>query len=90
MTNERNTTLYTGVAEDLFSRAVDHKEKRHPKSFTARYNLTKLVYFESFYSIDEAISREKQIKAGSRANKEILINSMNPDWKDLFDEISKW
>ena len=90
MTNARNTTLYVGVAEDLFSRAVEHREKKYPKSFTSRYNLTKLVYYESFYSIEEAIAREKQIKAGSRTSKEKLINSMNPTWKDLFEEISKW
>lgn len=90
MTNLRNTTLYVGVTADLFSRVVDHKEGRNPKSFTARYNLTKLVYYESFRSIEEAIDREKQIKGGSRADKEKLINATNPEWKDLFDEISKW
>jgi putative endonuclease len=90
MTNERNTTLYVGVTEDLQSRVHDHKEKNYPKSFTARYNLTKLIYHESFYSIEEAIEREKQIKSGSRAAKEKLINSMNPEWRDLFEDIMKW
>ena len=69
---------------------VEHKEKKYPKSFTARYNLDKLVYFEIFHSIEEAIAREKQIKGGSRKAKEKLIQSMNPDWKDLFEEVSKW
>jgi putative endonuclease len=90
MTNERNTTLYVGVSGDLYVRVVEHKEKKYPESFTARYNLTKVVYYESFYSIEEAIAREKQIKAGSRRYKEKLINSMNPTWKDLFEEIKKW
>lgn len=90
MTNPRNTTLYVGVTADVYSRVVDHKEGRNPKSFTARYNLTKLVYYESFRSIEEAIDREKQIKGGSRADKEKLIDSINPERKDLFEEISKW
>lgn len=90
MTNPRNTTLQVGVTADLYSRVVDHKEGRNPWSFTARYNLTKLVYYESFRSIEAAIDREKQIKGGSRADKEKLINNINPEWKDLFEEISKW
>ena len=90
MTNERHTTLYVGVTSELYNRVVEHKEKKYPKSFTARYNLDKLVYFEIFHSIEEAIAREKQIKGGSRKAKEKLIQSMNPDWKDLFEEVSKW
>jgi len=90
MSNERNTTLYVGVTSDLYSRVVEHKTNENPKSFTARYNLTKLVYYDSFQSIDEAIEREKKIKGGSRKGKEKLINSINPEWKDLFDEVSKW
>lgn len=65
-------------------RIQEHLDKIHPKSFTARYNIDRLVYFESFSRIEEAIAREKQIKAGSRKSKEELINSQNPDWKDLF------
>lgn len=90
MVNERNTTLYVGVTADLYSRIVSHKSSEHPKRFTARYNLFKLVYYELFHSIEEAIAREKQLKGGSRKNKEKLINSINPEWKDLFDEVSKW
>ncbi len=90
MTNIHNTTLYTGVTADLYSRVMDHKSGRYLKSFTFRYNLIKLVYYEPFRSIEEAIDREKQIKGGSRANKEKLINRMNPEWKDLFEEVSKW
>jgi putative endonuclease len=90
LTNDRHTTLYVGVTEDLYSRVIEHREKKYVKSFTSRYNLTKLVYYEAFYSIEEAIAREKQIKGGSRSDKEKLINSMNSEWKDLFDEVSKW
>jgi putative endonuclease len=90
LTNKSNTTLYVGVTSDLYSRIVEHKEKKYPKSFTARYNLNKLVYYETYHSIEEAIAREKQLKAGSRKKKEDLITSMNPEWKYLFDEISKW
>jgi putative endonuclease len=90
LTNTHHTTLYTGVTSDLYARIMEHKEKKYPDSFTSRYNLTKLVYYESFYSIEEAIDREKQIKAGSRAAKEKLINSINPEWRDLFDDVSKW
>ena len=90
VTNEHHTTLYTGVTGDLYSRIVEHREKEFPKSFTARYNLTKLVYYETFYSIEEAIEREKQLKSGSRKAKEKLINEFNPDWKDLFDVVKYW
>ncbi len=90
MTNVNRTTLYVGVTSDLYSRVLDHREKVYPKSFTAKYNLSVLVYCESFYSIEEAIAREKQIKAGSRLNKEKLINMMNPEWRDLFEDVKKW
>jgi len=89
VTNKHNTVLYTGVTSELFSRASQHREKTFPKSFTARYNVYKLVYYENFHSIEEAIAREKQIKAGPRKKKEQLINSINPEWKDLFDDISR-
>lgn len=68
-------------------RILNHKEKRYQNSFTARYNLSKLVYYEQFQMIGDAIKREKQLKAGNRATKEYLINSINPDWNDLYDEI---
>lgn len=89
MTNKNNTTLYTGVTSDLVSRNVDHKTGKYPKSFTKKYNLHKLVYFEVFRRIEEAIAREKQIKGMSRAKKEQLINSMNPEWNDLTDQIDQ-
>ena len=87
LTNLHNTTLYTGVTSELSGRVLEHKEKKYPKSFTARYNIHKLVYFQHFESIEEAIDREKQVKAASRKYKEGLINSINPDWKDLFETL---
>ncbi len=90
MTNIGNTVLYTGVTSDLLSRVMEHKSGKYLSSFTARYNVKKLVYFEVFSSIQEAIDREKQIKGGSRKAKEKLINTMNPDWRDLFDDIKNW
>ena len=90
LTNQHNTTLYTGVSAELADRVVEHRERINPKSFTSRYNLTKLVYYELFHSIEEAIEREKQIKAGSRWRKVNLITAMNPDWKDLYDDVKYW
>ena len=88
LTNKHNTTLYVGVTSDLFTRTTRHREKLFPKSFSARYNLNKLVYFEVFDSIIDAIAREKNLKAGSRKAKVGLINKYNPEWKDLFDMIA--
>ncbi len=87
MTNKNNTVLYTGVTSNLLKRIADHKEHLHPKSFTAKYNLVKLVYYEEFSDIQTAIVREKQIKAGSRKKKLDLINKKNPHWEDLYDSI---
>jgi putative endonuclease len=83
MANNNNTVLYTGVTSDLKVRVKEHREKRYPGSFTARYNIVKLVYFERFTCIAEAIKREKQIKGGSRKKKVELINRGNPEWEDL-------
>ncbi|HRW63221.1 MAG TPA: GIY-YIG nuclease family protein, partial [Bacteroidales bacterium] len=83
LTNKNNTVLYTGVTNDLKRRLEEHAQKINPNSFTSRYNLYKLVYYESFFLIGDAIAREKQIKAGSRAKKVALINSVNPTWNDL-------
>ncbi len=84
ITNVHHTTLYTGVTVNLLNRTVQHREKFFSKSFSARYNLSKLIYFEVFDHIEDAIAREKQIKAGSRNKKLDLINSMNPNWEDLY------
>ena len=90
LTNKNNTTLYTGVTSDLRGRLWEHKNKVFPKSFSARYNLNKLIYFEEFGSIDYAIEREKEIKGKSRDYKESLINTVNPSWKDLGEEVEDW
>jgi putative endonuclease len=86
VTNIRNTVLYTGVTHSLISRIIQHKEKQIP-GFTIRYNLIKLVYYEYHKDIRDAISREKQIKSGSREKKIKLIKSMNPMWKDLYFDL---
>jgi putative endonuclease len=84
MTNKKNTVLYTGVTNNLRRRVYEHKEKLI-KGFTKKYNITKLVYCEVFDRIGDAIIREKQIKGGSRQKKIDLINSMNKDWRDLYE-----
>lgn len=83
MTNKNNTVLYTGVTNDLQRRVVEHKTKTKINSFTARYNVNKLVFFETTNDVNGAIVREKQIKAGSRAKKIALINETNEKWEDL-------
>ena len=85
LTNKNNTTLYVGVTAYLKKRVIQHKEKHDPKSFTARYNLDTLVYYEAHQMIGDAIAREKQLKGGSRAQKVALIEGINPEWEDLFD-----
>lgn len=89
LTNANNTTLYVGMTSDIVLRLKQHKERQNPNSFTVRYNLNKLVYFEAFQMIGDAIAREKQLKAGSRVKKETLINKLNPEWKDLYVEVSR-
>jgi putative endonuclease len=86
MTNKNNTVLYTGVTSNLLKRVREHKEGLLP-GFTKRYNVTKLVYYETCDGAHTAIRREKQIKAGPRKKKEDLINSINPDWRDLSEEV---
>ena len=83
MTNGRRTVLYTGVTADLLTRVQEHKTRRDTKSFAARYNTVRLVYFELTPNIAAAIAWEKQIKAGPRSRKLALIESMNPEWHDL-------
>ena len=87
MTNQHHTVLYTGVSSDLVGRVWQHKNKITKKSFTARYNIDKLVYYEDAGDPEYAIQREKQIKAGSRQKKIDLIESMNPEWRDLYEDI---
>ena len=85
--NKYQTVVYTGVTSNLPQRILEHKEKRYPNSFSARYNVNILVYYEQFQWIGDAIAREKQIKAGSREAKNELIRTLNPTWNDLFEEI---
>ena len=90
MTNEYNTTLYTGVTSDLKRRVFEHKNNFHPDSYTAKYKTYKLVYYEGFHRIEEAIGREKQIKAGTRKKKTEIISKLNPKWIDLYNDILEW
>ena len=85
MTNQFNTVLYTGVTSNLLRRVTEHKDKTVP-GFTSKYNVTKLVHYEEYATMEEAIAREKQIKGGSRKKKIDLVKSKNPEWKDLYDE----
>ena len=76
-------TLYVGVTNDLHRRVHQHKTKAYPDSFTARYNINRLVYYEVFNNINDALAREKQIKSWRRSRKVALIEAENPRWKDL-------
>ena len=86
LTNRNDSVLYTGVTNDLKRRVYEHRMK-FKKGFTTRYNVDKLVYYELGNDVYSAISREKQIKAGSRQKKLDLINGFNPEWDDLYDTL---
>ena len=86
LTNTYNTVLYTGVTNDLRRRVLEHKEGKG-STFTNKYKVHKLVYYECGSDINAAILREKQIKGGSRQSKIDLVNSMNPPWKDLLNDL---
>ncbi len=86
ITNYGQTTLYTGVTNNIVRRIYEHKNKMI-KGFSSKYNLTKLVYYEIYNDVTQAILREKQIKGGSRNKKIELINNFNKEWKDLYDTI---
>lgn len=88
LTNKLNTVLYTGVTSKFIQRIYQHKHKYVP-GFTSKYNVEKLVYYEMFIDINEAIKREKQIKNLVRRKKIDLINKFNPEWKDLYAKIIK-
>ncbi len=90
MTNQYNNVLYTGVTSDLFDRVYKHRTKEYQKSFSAKYNTVKLVYYRFFSRIEDAIAEEKRIKGGNRKKKIQLIEQMNPTWKDLWEEIKEW
>ena len=84
MANKNNTVIYVGVTSNLLKRVYQYKTKTY-KGFTYKYNCDKLIYFEEFDDINQAISREKQIKSGNRKRKESLVNTDNPEWNDLSD-----
>jgi putative endonuclease len=84
LTNHFHTVLYIGVTSDLYARIIEHRDKLYPGSFTAKFNCNKLVYYEQFSTIEEAIGKEKQLKNWKRAWKINLINCENPNWEDLF------
>ena|SRR5688500_1504153 len=85
----RHTTLYSGSTSDFLTRLWEHRTRQNPKSFTARYNVTKLVYYEAFERIEDAVSREWFIKGKNRKWKEDLINKSNPEWLDLTEEVMR-
>ena len=87
MTNKSNTVLYVGATADLVNRVFIHRNRLDSNSFTARYRVTKLVYYEFWDDLEDAFIREKQIKNMHRKDKIILISDFNPGWKDLFKEI---
>ena len=82
-TNKSHNVFYTGVTDNLLNRNDQHKNKANKLSFAVKYNVNKLVYYETFNDIYDAIAREKQVKGGSRKKKIALINKMNPAWRDL-------
>ena len=86
MSNKLNGTLYVGVTSDIIKRVYEHKNSL-VDGFTKKYNLKTLIYYEIYDDITDAITREKQLKAGSRAKKIELIKKMNPEWNDLYESL---
>ncbi len=84
MASKRNGTLYIGITKDLLNRSFQHKLKQDPKSFTAKYKINRLIYFEEYQYVQDAILREKQLKKWNRQWKIKLIEKENPTWRDLF------
>ena len=87
LANKTNTTIYIGVTNDLVRRMYEHRHKLSPNSFTAKYDIHKLVYYEYTINAKVAIEREKQLKGWNRARKNALVNSKNPTWEDLYESI---
>ena len=85
LTNKNHTVLYTGFSDDVERRIYEHKNKVF-KGFTSKYNVDKLVYYEEFNDLESAKHREVQIKRYKRSWKENLINEMNPEWRDLYED----
>lgn len=84
VSNYWNTVLYLGVTSNLIAGIGEHRDKAYPNSFTSKYNSCKLVWYESFLQIEEAIDKEKTMKKWEREWKENLIREMNSEWKDLY------
>ena len=87
LTNEKGNVLYVGVTNDLRRRVYEHKHHLDKGSFTAQYNIEKLVYFEVTSNVQAAIEREKQIKGWNRKRKNKLVENKNPNWNDLYDSL---
>ena len=87
LANSSNVTIYTGVTNNLIKRVYEHKTKADAESFTAKYNVHKLVYYEMTNDVRSAIEREKQIKSWNRKRKNLLVEKMNPTWIDLYPEL---
>ena len=87
LTNHWNVVLYLGVTSNLIARIGEHRDNTYPNSFSSLYNTCKLVWYESFPRVEEAIAREKTMKKWKRDWKENLIVKMNPEWKDLYDSL---
>ncbi len=90
MTNEYRTTLYIGVTSNLPARLFEHTTHAYPNSFTAKYNLKYLIFCQTYFTIEEAIAREKELKGWKRVRKNKLIESVDSTWKDLSAELSEW
>ena len=87
LSDNLNRVIYTGITRDLIRRVYEHKNNLDPDSFTAKYNIHKLVYFENTSDVKAAIEREKQIKGWNRKRKNKLVESKNPSWAELYDSI---
>lgn len=87
LTNKNNRVLYVGVTNDLIRRIYEHKNQLDQNSFTAKYHVNKLVYYEQTSDVRSAIEREKQIKSWNRERKNKLVESINPQWEDLYSKM---
>ena len=87
LTNSTNVAMYIGVTRDLARRVYEHRHGLEPESFTSRYEINKLVYFEETSDVEAALEREKQLKHWRRSKKNELVESMNPEWEDLYRKI---
>ena len=87
LTNKTGTTMYIGVTKDLVRRMYEHRQKLDSNSFTAKYDIRKLVYYEYTTDVRAAIEREKQLKGWNRARKNKLVETRNPSWQDLYESV---